>query len=310
MRDRQPPRESRVAVPRENEVFDEDGIVARFGVPQKGGIRINYKTREIVLVDRVDGTVYNNVDDSSTLEYMGRNRDGDYSGKQDQVLANENLVLKRSKDEGYTVFYFMKQGDELRFRSIVEYESHEFKDRKNLVGNTRKAIVFKFAVVRGEANAVPQHDAAGIPSADADKAAPRRVPDLESIEMVEREVSGSHQPTDKAHILKAMSGHIDAGSLERILEYLRRSAKIMIDGDSIRWTFSPVGSGTYGLNKGKGPREAMEMGSNHAAGLRPITWGEIETLDILGDDALMKTLAESDEDIKAGRVSVWKPEDV
>lgn len=308
--DRQPPRESRVAVPREGEVFNENGIVARFAVPPKGGIRVNRKTREIVLVDRVDSTVYNNVDDSSTLEYMGRNQDGDYSGEQDQVLAKENLVLRRSKDEGYTVFYFMKEEDKLRFRGIVEYESHEFRDRKNRVGDTRKAIVFKFAVVRGEASAMPQHDAVGIPSADAGNAAEGKVPDLESVEMVEREVSGSRQPASKTHLLRAMSGHIDARSLDRILEYLKRSAKITTDGDAILWTFNPVRTGTDGLNKGKESPEAMETQSNYAAGMRPITRSEMETLDILGDDALMKTLAESDEDVKAGRVSVWKPEDV
>ena len=46
-----------------------------------------------------------------------------------------------------------------------------------------------------------------------------------------------------------------------------------------------------------------------AAPVRPLTWSEIETLDILNDAETMKDIAASREDMKAGRVVVWKPRD-
>ena len=44
-----------------------------------------------------------------------------------------------------------------------------------------------------------------------------------------------------------------------------------------------------------------------AARRRPLTWSEVETLDILNDTETMKDIAASREDMKAGRVVIWKP---
>ena len=42
---------------------------------------------------------------------------------------------------------------------------------------------------------------------------------------------------------------------------------------------------------------------------RPLTWSEAETMDILNDDETMRDIEASREDMKAGRVVVWKPRD-
>ena len=46
-----------------------------------------------------------------------------------------------------------------------------------------------------------------------------------------------------------------------------------------------------------------------AAPARPLTWSEVETLDILNGAETMRDIAASREDMKAGRVVVWKPRD-
>ena len=43
---------------------------------------------------------------------------------------------------------------------------------------------------------------------------------------------------------------------------------------------------------------------------RALTWSEAETMSILADPDSMRLLAESDAEMRAGRVSVWKPEDM
>ena len=94
------------------------------------------------------------------------------------------------------------------------------------------------------------------------------------------------------------------------MEYLAHSSKITIDGDTIRWSFYAPSSGGDGLNRGGSPAEAMTADAICAGDAAlPLTWSEAETREILEDPALMKALAESDEDMRAGRVSVWKPED-
>lgn len=45
------------------------------------------------------------------------------------------------------------------------------------------------------------------------------------------------------------------------------------------------------------------------AGARPLAWGEAETMDILNGEETMRDIEASREDMKAGRVVVWKPTD-
>ena len=291
------------------ETLDEGEVGARFGVRPRGGIRVNPLRRCIVLVDRVDGSSgYENADGGNTIKYMGRNQPGDLWGDRDQVLDDENLLLSRSKEEGYTVLYFKKDGEDLlRFDGLVEYESHCTEEKKSRSGHKREAIVFKLKTIRAEAVAAGRQ-AGGMPGTAAGKAPPRGAPDLDLIELVERMVSGLHPPSGRSELLKALPGQIDAGSLDRILAYLERSAKIVIDGDAVRWTFDTDGSGADGLNRGRERREPMTAATGDEG--RPLTWSEVETMDILANEDSMAALAESREDIKAGRVSVWTPEEM
>ena len=68
---------------------------------------------------------YTNTDRGTDVLYMGQNTDRD--GLQDQEMTNNNLALQRSKEEAYTVLYFIKEDDILVFNSRVEYVTAEFK---------------------------------------------------------------------------------------------------------------------------------------------------------------------------------------
>lgn len=129
--------------------------------------------------------------------------------------------------------------------------------------------------------------------------------------MVERRIAESRAPTSKVRLARSLSGHADAGQLDRILGYLERSSKIAIDGDAVRWTFGAADRGADRLNRGGGPAELMsEEPACEDDGGRALTWSEAETRAILADPDSMRLLAESDADMRAGRVSAWKPEDV
>lgn len=89
-----------------------------------------------------------------------------------------------------------------------------------------------------------------------------------------------------------------------------RPSGIAIGGIAIRWTFGTSCSGADDPNMGVGPAEHMTTEPIRAEdAARPLTWSEAETMEILEDAALMKALAESEADMRAGRVSVWKPAD-
>lgn len=101
-----------VAVPRPGEKFSDDELHARFGVPKRGGIRVNEQKRCVVLVDLVDAnSKYANTDDGNAVSYMGQ--DSDLDGVQNQKMSGNNLTLSRSRDDGYTVMHFVKERGEL-----------------------------------------------------------------------------------------------------------------------------------------------------------------------------------------------------
>ena len=65
-----------------------------------------------------------------------------------------------------------------------------------------------------------------------------------------------------------------------------------------------------GASGGAGPARGKDGAEPaRAAPARPLTWSEVETLDILNDAETMRDIAASREDMKAGRVVVWKPRD-
>lgn len=67
---------------------------------------------------------------------------------------------------------------------------------------------------------------------------------------------------------------------------------------------------SVGLDGSKegGPAQGKNAPESAAwARARPLTWSEAETMDILNDDETMGDIEASREDMKAGRVVVWKP---
>ena len=65
-----------------------------------------------------------------------------------------------------------------------------------------------------------------------------------------------------------------------------------------------------GASGGAEPAQGKDgAGPAGAAPACPLTWSEVETLDILNDAETMRDIAASREDMKAGRVVVWKPRD-
>ena len=136
------------AAPKPGEKFTNEELCARFGVPARGGIRVGREKKCIVLVDRVDGnSTYANTDDGGTASYMGQNSDAE--GIRNQEMSGNNLALSRSKEEGYTVLYFIKEGDVLAFDSCVECTSYDFVVDKKDVRRPRVVIKFKLEKVAG-----------------------------------------------------------------------------------------------------------------------------------------------------------------
>ena len=99
----------------------------------------------MVLVDLVDAnSKHANTDDGNATSYMGQ--DSDLDGVQNQKMSGNNLTLSRSRDDGYTVMYFVKERGELAFNSRVEYDSHDFVVEHNAGRQPR--VVIKFMLRR------------------------------------------------------------------------------------------------------------------------------------------------------------------
>lgn len=134
-----------VAVPKTGEKFKDEELHARFGVPMRGGIRVNEERRCIVLVDLVDADAkYANTDEGDAVSYMGQ--DSDRDGMQNQDMSANNLALRHSRENGYTVLYFIKQEGNLVFNSCVEYDSHRFEVEEK--DGKRARVIIKFRLKR------------------------------------------------------------------------------------------------------------------------------------------------------------------
>ena len=59
---------------------------------------------------------------------------------------------------------------------------------------------------------------------------------------VERKISDRRRFASRSELLAALDASVEPAGLDRVLEYLERSAKISTDGGSIRWTFSGAGT--------------------------------------------------------------------
>jgi len=68
------------------------------------------------------------------------------------------------------------------------------------------------------------------------------VPDLDTVMAVERKISDRRRFASRSELLAALDTSVEPAGLDRVLEYLERSAKISTDGGSIRWTFNGAGT--------------------------------------------------------------------
>lgn len=243
-----------IDVPEPGSKFTDEELRDRFGVPLRGGIRVSRENKCIVIVSLAGGnTPYTNVDEGSMVEYMGQNHYGDRKG--DQVMDGNNLALKRSREEGYTVLYFAKEDDVLVFDRIVEYESVRFDYEVGASG--RKVFFFNLRSV-GTETATRRGVAGGGTRAAAESGeALQGGPDLGMIEAVECLVSMHRSYESRGRLLRALPERIDAQSLDRVLEYLVHSGKIAIDGEAIRWTFSRGGPHGDGSANSRGHDSAL-----------------------------------------------------
>ena len=143
-----------VAVPKAGERFTDEDLAARYGVPLRGGIRVSAANKCIVLVHVVRGrTGHASADHGASVAYMGQNADRE--GTQNQQMSGNNLALSRSKEGGYTVLYFIKEGNDLVFNSRVECASHGLEVETNCRGQPRVVVKFELKAVAGAADPAP-----------------------------------------------------------------------------------------------------------------------------------------------------------
>lgn len=243
-----------IDVPKPGSKFTDEELHDRFGVPPRGGIRVSRENKCIVIVNLAGtNTPYTNVDKGSIVKYMGQNHYGDKKG--DQVMEGNNLALKRSREEGYTVLYFAKEGDVLVFDRIVEYDSDKFDYEVGKSG--RKVFFFKLRTVGADMST--RRGTTGDSTRTAVKSGeePQGGPDLGMIEAVECLVSMHRSYESRNRLLRALPERIDAQSLDRVLEYLVHSGKIAIDGEAIRWTFSLDNAHADGSSNSRGHEAAL-----------------------------------------------------
>ena len=213
-------------------------LQARFGVRPKDGICVNRPGKCIVLVDRAGGGSSRTRPGGTVIFRADQGDDG---------LSGSGLILSRSKEEDYKVLCFTKEDGMLKFASIVEYDSHAFRDEEDSGGNRRRTALFRLRVV-GNAAA----DAAGKVHPPLDGLDPR------TVESVERVIFVNHPYESKDRLLRVLPSDMAASDLVRILDYLVRSAKITLDGEVIRWA--------GGRQHPAPPIEAGQRGSGAAVG--------------------------------------------
>lgn len=144
------------AMPRDGEMFSDMELHARFGVPMQGGIRVSHEKECIALVGRSgDNSGHMDADRGTRIMYTGQ--DSDRAGVHDQEMSDGNLALSRSKEEGYTVLYFTKEGGKMAFNSRVECDSHEFELETSWGEQPRAVIKFNLRAVGRDDRALRKH---------------------------------------------------------------------------------------------------------------------------------------------------------
>lgn len=227
---RSPAKTTAAGMPRIGERFSSGELASRFGVQSRGDVRVNHAGKCIVLVDRTGGGSSRACGGDRAAFLYKAAAAGGQAGR-DGGLHGDNLVLSRSREEGYTVLYFRKVGRMLEFASRVEYESHAPKDEARK-GRTRSGILFRLRAVDGSAS-----------GAARGPAPPRAVPDPDMVERVERVVSANRRYESKDRLLMVLPGRVTAADLDRVLDHLVRSAKVAMEEGAVLWASKADGSG-------------------------------------------------------------------
>ena len=219
--------ESLPPLPQRGERFTEDQMRERFGVSKGGGIRESSTSSDIILVRNVRGD-YDGVEEGGRIIYDSRY----YKGRPDQMIL-DNLKLARSRESGSRVLYFVKECGSLVFSGLVECVARRYKDTPTRPG----ALAFELERIDPAGAAAGRQGARG----GAPSSREPSVPDLDMIMAVESQISDRGSIAGRPELLAALPMCIDSANLDRILEYLERSAKISTDGGAIRWAFGDAG---------------------------------------------------------------------
>lgn len=205
----------------------------RFGVPKGGGIRTSSTSSDIILVRNVHSD-YDDAEEDGRIIYYGKY----YKGRSDQMILG-NLKLARSRESGSRVLYFVKDGGSLVFSGLVECVARRYKDTPTRPG----ALAFELERIGGAGAGAGAGRQGALGSLRNGAPSPREhsAPDLDMIMAVECQISDRGSIAGRPELMAALPADIDPVKLDRILEYLERSAKISTDGVAIRWVFGGVG---------------------------------------------------------------------
>lgn len=249
------------SVPKEGERFTAKELASRFGVREQGDMRVNHAGKCIVIVDQARGNFNGAGGGGTALIRIGR--DAGRQGSRGGRLIGDNLLLSRSREEGYTVLYFVKVKKLLEFSARVVYDSHAFKNKGG--GDTRRVVIFKLRTIDNKASG-------SAPDAPPSQEGRRGEPDPDMIARVERIIYLHHPYEGKDRLLRVLPSRVSSDDLDRILDHLKSSKKISLDGKTIRWGSKPAIPGSTGAGKCEG--------SDKKAGCAPILAGtRFETIE-------------------------------
>ena len=127
-------------------------------------------------------------------------------------------------------------------------------------------------------------------------------PDLDVIIEAERRIFDRRRFASRSELLAALHAGIDAASLDRVLEYLERSAKISTGDGSIRWTFGGAGP-AEDSNGGRGAGGAPAAGGKAEEPVHILSMEERLPADLDNDLPYSEYLERVIADCQAGRAA-------
>lgn len=234
-------------MPKEGERFTARELASRFGVCGQGDMRVNHAGKCTVIVDQAHSNWDKGSGGRTALIRVGI--DADCQGNRGGGLIGDNLLLSRSREEGYTVLYFVKVKQLLEFSARVVYDSHAFRNKGD--GDTRSVVIFKLRTIDNKASD-------GAPDTPPSQEWRRSELDPDMIARVEHIISLHHPYESKDHLLRVLPSRVSSEHLDRILDHLESYKKISLDGGTIRWESEPPLPCSGRLDKHKGSDREVE----------------------------------------------------